>query len=344
MDNRFQISLCLDCVGDNLGFKGNAKAVFSLAGALGFTDYIQEATDSQVVMFHSEDDDTVPYHSGQPFSSLLWLVVGSDLPDVYGSQAIAERGDEVGLNYQFNSYSIRGHSVHEETESSLYQDIIPKISDSFYVHFLTPPLHEINGDTIVCDDQINKDYHSISEAYYYDWELLGGTFIDMNIFSSSVSVSWDPVATEHILMLTPYSIHGAKGKTDSLHVNVYAGGDNTWTGQSGSWMDISKWSLGHMPQVCEDVFFNDQPLPVLVDLNTGDLQRFRSITIGKNTNIFQQLGARIKMVTGGRFELIGNYHLEDEFMIEYPINHHNKDVIIEGKFSISAEGKFLVEP
>lgn len=336
--------LCLDCVGDNQGYAGDARAVFSLAGALGFTDYIETADDPQVVMFHSEDDDTVPYYSGQPFSSLLWLVVGSDLPDVYGSEAIAERGDVVGLDYQFNSYTNRGHSVHEETENTLYADIIPKISDSFYVHFLVPIFHPVQGDTLICDDQLTKDYFSFpGEAYYYDWEVTGGSIVNNDIYSSSITVNWDPGAVNHQVKLTPYSIHGARGDSDSLTINIHFGDQNFWMAENGSWSNSSNWSLVHLPEVCEDVIFPDQLEWIKVDLNDGNPHRMRSILLGEKVWIEQYPGTSIEIPTGGPVLIKGKYQLNDQFIIHPPNNHNQDQIEIFGEMLLETGGLFMVE-
>jgi alpha/beta superfamily hydrolase len=119
---------CLDCVGNNQHLSGHANAVFSLAGAVGAVQYLESDSDLRTVMFHSEDDGTVPYDTGEPFEDLLWLVIGSDLPEVYGSQRISLRADTIELPYEFYSYTNRGHGVHEETSNTLYSDIIPGIS------------------------------------------------------------------------------------------------------------------------------------------------------------------------------------------------------------------------
>jgi acetyl esterase/lipase len=337
--------LCLDCVGDNQGYSGNASAVFSLAGALGFTDFIETADDPQVVMFHSQDDDTVPIYSGQPFSSLLWLVVGSDLPDVYGSEAIAERGDAVGLEYQFHTYTNRGHSVHEETESSLYADIIPKISDSFYVHFLTPVFHPIVGDTLICDDQLIKNYYALAgEAYYYDWEVIGGNIVNNNIYLPSIKVIWDPEETNHQVKMTPYSIHGARGETDSLAISIHPGEQNYWMTKNGNWNEVFNWSLLHLPGVCEDVIFPDQEEWIKVDINDANLYRMRSILLGEKVWIEQYPGTSIELPTGGPVLIKGRYQLKDQFIIRPPFDHNQDQIEISGEMFLESGALFKVDP
>lgn len=86
-------------------------------------------------MFHSTDDGTVPYNSGQPFGNVSGLIIGFDLPVVYGSLPMKQRADIIQLQNKFNSYTNRGHSVHEATSMSLYSDIVPEISNWFLASY-----------------------------------------------------------------------------------------------------------------------------------------------------------------------------------------------------------------
>src|SRR5690606_32506788 len=151
----FQVpdQLSLDSVGDNRSFDGRAKAIFNLAGALGYTEYIETADEPILTSFHSTDDETVPYESGEPFSNLLWLVVGADLPVVYGSHPISVQADAVGLLNDLSTYSNRGHGVHENGSNSLHADIVPGISQWFYQHLLRPDPVSIEGNQVICNVQ-----------------------------------------------------------------------------------------------------------------------------------------------------------------------------------------------
>ena len=248
----------LDSVGNNRNFDGRARAVFSLAGALGYTEYIEESTEPRVTLFHSTDDETVPYESGEPFSNLLWLVVGSDLPVVYGSNPISVQATSVGLAHDFHSYTNRGHGVHENGSNSLHGDIVPKISDGFYVNLLRPAPLVITGDTVICNDQLQQEYKTRQDsAAYYDWTVTGGSLIQHSPFSPEVVVLWNENAPVKSLSVTPYSYHRARGLTKSITVDILLRRTNTWTGGSGLWNTTSDWSLGISPDVCHNVVFPD---------------------------------------------------------------------------------------
>jgi acetyl esterase/lipase len=309
--------LCLDCVGNNQGYTGNATAVFSLAGALGETEFVESSSDPISVMFHSTDDETVPYDSGQPFSSYLWLVVGDDLPDVYGSLAISEEMDAVGLPYQFNSYTNRGHDVHEASSSALYTDIIPKISDSFYYKILKPIDHPIFGKNNVCEDHLTESYSSLpGEAKYYDWEIEGGLFENMDIITNQVTVTWDPLAPVHKLKLTPYSEQAAKGKKIVLDIEINENGINTWLGGNGDWNQAAKWSLNHVPLACEDVILPQENTTSTINILAGNDETARSVYINKSVTLNIEENGSLEISTGGNLIVEGTLNVNDTLVIK----------------------------
>ncbi len=272
---------CLDCVGNNQEFDGKANAVFSLAGALGFTSFIESAEDPKVVMFHSTDDDTVPYNSGEPFSGVLWLVVGDDLPTVYGSNEIAMRADEVGLPYDFFSYTNRGHGVHENGSSALYSDIIPGISDWFFDEELKPKEDILLGASVVCNSWLDKGYHlNEGNGIYYDWQIVGGVFNSQSTSDTEAEVTWLENNPEYQISVTPYSNLDAKGDEIVIDIDLQSNATNAFLNLTDDWNDNNNWELLHPPLACEDVVFsgvNDVVISSPVEVN--------SLVIGENTTL-----------------------------------------------------------
>ena len=278
---------CLDCAGNNQTQSGHAKAVFSLAGAVGFTSYMETASDPMIVMFHSQDDDTVPYDSGQPFASVSGWIVGFDLPIVYGSLPMSQRAAFLGLPYQFYSYTNRGHSVHEETETTLYSDIIPGISNWFFTKLLKPAAHTISGKLNVCSSSLTQTYTTQSGlARYYHWEVTGGTLVNYNPSLNYVTVNWSTTATTRSLKMTPYSKWDGKGDPVTINVNVADSFTNTWTATtSGQWTDTAKWSLTSVPEPCHHVTIPAQISPIEVTLQSSQPYQIKSLTIGNNARV-----------------------------------------------------------
>lgn len=277
---------CLDCVGNNTSFSGHATAVFSLAGAVGFTSYMESDSDPKIVMFHSQDDDTVPYDSGVPFGSVSGFILGFDLPTVYGSLPMSQRADIINLPDAFYSYTNRGHNVHELNNTSLHTDIIPGISNWFNDQLLKPVVHPINGKVYVCHSSNITEYSTIqNEAAYYHWEVIGGTILNPNTNVSSISVQWNISAPVHEIRLTPYSKWDSKGATTMKSISMSPAFTNTWQSMNGSWTETNKWSLNQLPESCHNVVFDDQSVSTLVTVPDTVVTEIKSLLVGTNVTL-----------------------------------------------------------
>jgi acetyl esterase/lipase len=214
----------LESIGDNKTYEngalvsGKANGVMGFAGALGELTYIEGPSEVPSVYFHSSDDKTVPYNSGEPFSGLNWLP-GFNLPTVYGSNQMNIRAGIVGANRTFYSYNNRGHKVHFNG-SSLYSDISSSGSQFFYDNRLKPSPVTITGSVSVCATCPPVSYSASNTAYYYDWQVVGGTFTTRDPYSNSVTVQWDATATTKQLTVTPYSRQLARGTLASLTITT----------------------------------------------------------------------------------------------------------------------------
>ena len=279
--------LCLDCVGNNQAYSGHAKAIFSLAGAVGDVAYMQTSANPKVVMFHSEDDDTVPYDNGEPFSGITWIVIGDDLPTVYGSLPMSERANTIGLANQFYSYTNRGHSVHEATINTLYSDIIPSISNWFFLQLLKPSVHFISGKTKVCNSTPVQTYNTQAGlANYYQWQVTGGSFISMHPSQPFVTVHWNPDAPVKSLSLIPYSINDAKGDTTIINITTSTTFQNSWISTvDGMWNSSNNWSIGSIPESCHNVIIPAQILPISVTVPQNQLYQIKSLNIGNKVTV-----------------------------------------------------------
>jgi len=124
---------CLDCAGDHRNFSGKANGAISFAGAVGDLSYIDAGVDTPSLLFHSTNDNTVPYNTGVPYGAGR-----TRLPSVFGSNAIQADATAKGVPVRFRSYTNRGHSVHTRGGTNFYEDVIPEISDFLF--------QVINGD------------------------------------------------------------------------------------------------------------------------------------------------------------------------------------------------------
>ncbi|WP_130735869.1 carboxylesterase family protein [Flavobacterium sp. J27] len=218
----------LDAIGDNKTYtngnlvSGKANGVMGFAGALGDLSYIENASDIPGVYFHSSNDSTVPYNSGEPFSYISWLP-GFNLPTVYGSNQMNNRTNALNAPHAFYSYTNRGHNVHFNG-SNLYSDITPNGAHYFYNTFLKPNGITLDGYSSICSSCLTQSYSVMGNAFYYDWQITGGTLTYSNPLDNTVTVTWDLYATNKTLTVTPYSRQLARGTTINLEVSVNSRG------------------------------------------------------------------------------------------------------------------------
>ncbi|GLR16813.1 alpha/beta hydrolase [Portibacter lacus] len=287
---------CLDCVGDNLSFSGRAKGVFSLAGAVGALSYIEHAQESPPIMFHSSDDGTVPYGTGKPFSDLASIIIGEDFPVVHGSSIIAKRCDTLGLEYEFNAYTNRGHSVHENGSVALHSDIIPKISNWLYTKYLKPEDVSLEGYADICPDDLFQSYSlSNSAIKYFDWQITDGTIVNGSTTDASITVEWNPEGSNHKVELVPYTENGSEGDKQTFSVAIHDGSMNQWIGNGGEWGDANNWSNGYIPLPCEHVVFEEKNTVTEINLPPNVSVSLLSLMLGNNIILNIPEGTSLKV-------------------------------------------------
>ena len=287
---------CLDCAGDNQEYSGEAMGAFSLAGALGFTTYINASEDGKPTLFHSEDDPTVPYDAGEPFSDLLSFVPGSDLPPVYGSLPISLRCDTLDIPHDFNSYEDRGHGVHEDGETALYDDILPGICDFLHREYLRPYSNGLVGDSVICSSDLIQPYLIDSTTgVYFDWTVEGGTPVEQSNISPSIIIAWDSTASDRMVSVVPYAANGARGDTIALSIDVSDGGTNSWVGGSGSWTHTENWSSGHPPLPCEDAVIDNNSTLIVIEIEEGSQFAVRSLETSGNVHLHLASGSGLRL-------------------------------------------------
>lgn len=334
---------CLDCAGQNVSSDGHANGVFNLAGAIGFTSFIESSDDPEVVMFHSSDDGTVPYDSGEPFSSLLWLVVGSDLPVVYGSLEIALRAFDVNLPFTFYSYSNRGHGVHEDGDSDLYTDIVPGIGQWFYDRELKPNYDDILGDAIVCDNGLVQSYGlDEGEGVYFDWKVEGGDFDAMSAYLPVVDLTWDTMENFQHVSVIPYNRFDARGDSIHLTISIQENVINTFLDTSPVWNDLLNWSEGHIPLECEDVMLATSGITdVILDtdavINTLEIGPATNLTNSAHLTIYQKVNKEVIR------PLTVNGQLINQSLIEILLDSSTQDVLLSNDAVLINAGDLVLK-
>jgi para-nitrobenzyl esterase len=120
----------LEGLSGNPGYPSHVAGVVNIAGALKDTSWIQPG-DAPVLLFHGTNDGTVPFDVD--VISFLGLV---NITEVCGSNAVAIKAEQVGLNYCFRKHLGMGHVPHT-TNAAVY-DTTRSMASSFLSHLICP--------------------------------------------------------------------------------------------------------------------------------------------------------------------------------------------------------------
>ncbi len=112
----------------NSGYKGNARAIISSAGALRDTAWM-ETDDTPVISFHGDMDATVPYGTDIIYVQGIWPIMLID-----GSSSIHERAEILGMNHCFEPWPGQDHVPH--VGSAAYHDTLVTMTANFLMQFV----------------------------------------------------------------------------------------------------------------------------------------------------------------------------------------------------------------
>jgi para-nitrobenzyl esterase len=135
--NQFGLNGGVEGISNNLAYNSNVAGVINICGAIGDTAWI-DAGDAPLLSFHGTLDGTVPYGSSE--ITLLGLY---PLLLVHGSESIAQRADEVGIENCFEIHEGEDHTPHI-SNTQIY-DTTLNISRNFLAKY-------------VCGDAMNCSY------------------------------------------------------------------------------------------------------------------------------------------------------------------------------------------
>ncbi|MGB0136119.1 MAG: carboxylesterase family protein [Flavobacteriales bacterium] len=112
----------------NEGYSSEIAGLFNIAGAIKDTAYMS-AQDPPMLNFHGTEDTVVPFDA-----DLLYLLSAFPVTEVDGSNAVAQKADELGLVNCFEIYEGQGHVPHTSNEA--YYDTTRSIISNFLSHLV----------------------------------------------------------------------------------------------------------------------------------------------------------------------------------------------------------------
>ena len=190
---------CLHCSGNTYNHNTKAKALLNCWGALLDSSWMDINDNTPLISFHGDADLIVPFGTGFPFTALFLM------PEVYGSQPITERANNIGLFNQFHPFAGQGHNVWGTVVNNNfvggqtpYFDTIFQETKEFFYPFLQPFSPVISGPFNVCIGDTLVYSVVQNQGSTYCWEVQGGSITSSNVQQNQISVLWQIAGTGSI--------------------------------------------------------------------------------------------------------------------------------------------------
>ncbi|HTL80066.1 MAG TPA: T9SS type A sorting domain-containing protein [Bacteroidia bacterium] len=150
--NQYGLHGGLEGLSGNPGYSSKIAGVINICGAIGDTAYI-EPGDEPAMLFHGDQDNTVPYGSAE-----IILLGQYPLLQVDGSYSIDAKLTQVGVEHCFFTYWGQDHTPHVTGASSnpaAYYDTTLVISRNWLVHYVC-------GDPLDCSYTTNVAVNNLA--------------------------------------------------------------------------------------------------------------------------------------------------------------------------------------
>lgn len=174
------------------------KAVINMWGAVNNLNILKNSS-TNVISFHGDQDQVVPYDNGFPFNDMA-IKIGQKLFDrMYGSVQIDKRIRELGRRSKFYTFPGEGHSLHHYSDGKWNQHnfelIRDRMSEFLYEEIVGPPA------TIVSDSLNSRHYYvDHKEVENVIWHVEGGLIT--KIGNNEIWVVWQSEKPVHRLSAT----------------------------------------------------------------------------------------------------------------------------------------------
>ncbi len=191
------------------------KAVANMWGALTNLNMLKNSK-TDIVSFHGDADQVVPYDSGYPFSDVSEKLGQRLFDRMYGSYQIDKRARELGLRSILYTFPGQGHSLHHYSDGKWNQKNFEMIRDRMTEFFY----EEIAGPAIKIETDRNDNRHYLiadEGASDVSWDVEGGFIMRME--SNEIWVVWRDDAKQHTLRVSGHNPKGF-GFEDKMNIDM----------------------------------------------------------------------------------------------------------------------------
>lgn len=169
--------------GNDIEAEFSIRAVANMWGAISTLDILKNSR-TDIISFHGEADEIVPYGEGYPFSSAGKIISRSLSEPMFGSSCIDSTARALGLRSEFYSFPGKGHAFNttgrEKQPNDLHRLIREQIMNFFYT--------EMVPETACILDDRDGDFSVSPDVSTTSWKVEGGFIISMD--GPEIRVLW----------------------------------------------------------------------------------------------------------------------------------------------------------
>jgi len=213
---------CLDCSGNSFNDRFSIKGVINMWGALTDTSMIRPSENIPVLHFHGDADNIVPPGHGYPFANISAEISSFFCRKTYGSIAIHEHMQKIGLNSKLVLFPGAGHDPQVDKNDNLNEqmdDILTEI-DSFLYQILASDSFSISGNKIIQWSDKTAVYEiRNNKLTQTNWEIEGGKIIKTDKKGQRIQVVWFAEEQIHKIMYSAIQKNGFLWK-DTMAVSL----------------------------------------------------------------------------------------------------------------------------
>lgn len=173
----------IDHSGNDIKAEFVVRAVANMWGAVSSLDILKNSR-TDIISFHGEADEIVPYGEGYPFSSAGKVISQSLSEPMFGSSSIDSTARVLGLRSEFYSFPDKGHAFNTTGRDKQPNDLHFLIREQIKNFFYT----EMVPETARILDDGEGDYSVSPAVSTASWKVEGGFIISMD--GPEIRVLW----------------------------------------------------------------------------------------------------------------------------------------------------------